>query len=327
MSYCEKCEHFEIIDNIKTCSRFNRPTSKCAGGCSFNRKTSAANQIWAENEKKLQEKRKEKIAQFLNKIVCGDSLEIMKKFPDNSIDVIITSPPFNIRRSSGNSWKYYQNRHDRLEKNATFKSAMLDQKGYDVHSDDMPYDEYVQWQKDCLAEMLRILKPTGFIFYNHKSRVQRGLLQSRWEILAQFPVRQIITWWRSNTANDINDSYFFNNVEQIYFIAKQRKSYLKKGANKFGLVWKIRPAYDKKKYKHPAPFPVELVDRCLDSLNLTADSIVLDPFVGGGTTALSALKHGINYIGIDLSPGYCKMAEENIELWKKEKLTINNETL
>lgn len=267
----------------------------------------------------LTEDQKRLINPFLDKIVCGDSLETMKKLPDNSIDVIITSPPYNLRNSpSSGSIKYYSNRRDRLEKNATFKSSMLDHNGYDVHSDDMPYDEYVQWQKNCLTEMLRVLKPTGFIFYNHKSRVQKGLLQSRWEIVSNFPVRQVITWWRGKTANDINDSYFFNNVEQIYFIAKQRKSYLKKGANKFGLVWQIHPAYDKKKFKHPAPFPLEIPDRCLDSVNLTPDSIVLDPFMGGGSVAVSALNHGIHYIGIDLSPGYCQMAEERIAEWKSQ---------
>jgi modification methylase len=196
---------------------------------------------------------------------------------------------------------------------------LYDGKGYDVHSDDMPYDEYIKWQRNCLTEMLRVLKPTGFIFYNGKTRVQRGLLEMKFfEILEGFPLRQIITWWRSNTANDINESYFYNTVEQIFFIAKQRKSYLKKGANKFGLVWKIHPAYDKKKFKHPAPFPLEIPDRCLDSVDLTPDSVVLDPFMGGGTTALSALKHGIHYIGIDLSPGYCQMAQENIINWKIE---------
>ena len=313
MSACETCQYCDVINRY--CNRMQKTLQKCAGGCKFNRKDIKTE----EDIRKEEEARKTALLPFLDKIICGDSLETMKKLPDNSIDAIITSPPYNIRNSSGGSWKYYANRRDRLELNGLFKSSLLDKQGYDVHSDDMPYDEYVQWQKNCLAEMLRVLKPTGFIFYNHKSRVQKGLLQSRWEIVGDFPVRQVITWWRGKLANDINDSYFFNNVEQIYFIAKQRKSYLKKGANKFGLVWQITPAYDKKKYKHPAPFPIELPDRCLDSLNLTSDSIVLDPFMGGGSVALSALKHNIHYIGIDLSPGYCQMAEERIVEWHKEK--------
>jgi modification methylase len=312
MSYCEQCEHCDKEQHF--CNRLDKPLIRCAGGCKFNRK----NAISEEELQRIEEERKQKLTPFLDQIICGDSLEIMKKIPDNSVDVIVTSPPYNLRNSTGGSVKYYSNRRDRIEKNALFKSKMLDGNGYDVHSDDMPYDEYIQWQRNCLTEMLRVLKPTGFIFYNHKQRVQAGLLQHRMEILEGFPLRQIITWWRSNTANDINRSYFYNTVEQIFFIAKQRKSYLKKGANKFGLVWKIHPAYDKKKFRHPAPFPIEIPDRCLDSVDLTPDSVVLDPFMGGGTVALSALKHGIHYIGIDLSPGYCQMAQENIINWKIE---------
>jgi modification methylase len=309
MSNCKCCDGFLNVSGENFCTIHNKPLSKCAGGCSKNRKS---NLPTVEELRQIEDNKKLQLIPFINKIVCGDCLELMKQLPSDSIDVVVTSPPYNLRNSTGNAWKYFKNK-ERIEKNATFKTSMLNECGYDVHSDDMPYDEYVTWQRNCLSEMIRIIKPNGFIFYNHKSRVQGGLLQSRMEILDGFPLRQIITWWRGKTANDINDSYFFNNVEQIFFIAKQKKSYLKKGANKFGLVWQIHPAYNKKKYKHPAPFPIEIPDRCLDSLNLTEESIVLDPFVGCGTTAMSAIKHNIKYIGFDLSPEYCKIAEENIK--------------
>lgn len=69
-------------------------------------------------------------------------------------------------------------------------------KGYATYSDNMPYDEYITWQRNCLKEMMRLIPDNGAIFYNHKWRVQNGLIQDRHEIIHDFPVRQIIIWKR-----------------------------------------------------------------------------------------------------------------------------------
>ena len=60
----------------------------------------------------------------------------------------------------------------------------------------MPYDQYVEWQRECLRAMYRLLTDNGAIFYNHKWQIQAGLLQDRREIVEGFPVRQIIIWRR-----------------------------------------------------------------------------------------------------------------------------------
>ncbi len=65
----------------------------------------------------------------------------------------------------------------------------------------MPHDEYVAWQRACLSECMRVIKDDGAIFYNHKWRVQAGLLQDRSDIVAGFPVRQIIIWKRKGGIN------------------------------------------------------------------------------------------------------------------------------
>ena len=70
--------------------------------------------------------------------------------------------------------------------------------GYSHYNDCMPHDEYVKWQRACLKEMLRLIPDHGAIFYNHKWRVQGGLLQDRQDIIEGFPVRQIIIWKRKN---------------------------------------------------------------------------------------------------------------------------------
>lgn len=68
--------------------------------------------------------------------------------------------------------------------------------GYANYNDNLPHEEYTQWQRRCLGAMMKVLRDDGVIFYNHKWRVQGGLLQDRNDIVAGFPVRQIIIWKR-----------------------------------------------------------------------------------------------------------------------------------
>jgi site-specific DNA-methyltransferase (adenine-specific) len=234
-------------------------------------------------------------AEFLNQIITGDALRIMRQLPDASVDLIVTSPPYNLKNSTGNGLK-----DGRGGKWA--HAALID--GYDAHDDNMPYEEYVRWQRECLEEMLRLLPETGAIFYNHKWRVQGGLLQDRSEIVQGLPVRQIIIWKRKGGIN-FNPGYFLPTYEVIYLIAK-RQFKLAKGANRFGDVWEIP---QEQSNPHPAPFPVALAERMIAS---TTARVVLDPFVGSGTTAIAALNLGRSYIGIELSAQYCELARDRI---------------
>ncbi|MFO8701727.1 site-specific DNA-methyltransferase [Legionella pneumophila serogroup 2] len=236
------------------------------------------------------------IENFLNKIICGDTIDIMKKIPEGSIDLIVTSPPYNLKNSSGNGMK--DGRGGKWE-----NAALVN--GYSHHDDCMPHDKYVQWQKNCLREMMRLLKDDGAIFYNHKWRVQKGLLQDRQDIVGEFPVRQIIIWRRKGGIN-FNPGYFLPTYEVIYLIAKKNFKLAPK-ANALGDVWELPQEMNN---PHPAPYPLELMDRVIQSTNA---SIVLDPFVGSGTTAISAKKNGRSYIGIDISPEYVKMAEDRMK--------------
>ena len=196
------------------------------------------------------------------------------------------------------------------------------QNGYTNHTDNMPHSEYVAWQREALTEMLRVTSEDGAIFYNHKWRVQGGLLQDRSDILSGFPVRQIIIWKRSGGIN-FNPGYFVPTYEVIYLIAKPKFKLAPK-ANAIGDVWEIP---QERKNPHPAPFPVPLVERILQSVT---SQTVLDPFIGSGTTAIAALNCGKNYIGIDNSAEYVTMANDRISNWytnkndTKEKHGTNN---
>lgn len=236
---------------------------------------------------------------WLNKIHCGDCVNLMNKMPVGSVDLIVTSPPYNLRNSTGNGMK-----DGRGGKWA--KAKLIE--GYETHSDDMPHEEYVEWQINCLEAMMRVLADDGAIFYNHKWRVQGGLLQDREDIVSEFPVRQIIIWQRSGGFN-FNPGYFLPTYEVIYLICKTDFK-LAPQANALGDVWNIPQDSNN---PHPATFPVELAQRCIESTN---GKIVLDPFMGSGTTAIAAEASGRDWIGIDISKDYCKLAKERIRAAK-----------
>lgn len=229
-------------------------------------------------------------------IIHGDCLEVMRGMEGGSFDLVCTSPPYNLRNSTGNGmrggvcvgkWG-----------NAELKN------GYDGYDDAMEYGEYVEWQRACLGEMWRLLGDRGAIFYNHKWRVQGGLLQDRSDIVSGFPVRQVIIWKRSGGVN-FNRGYFLPTYEVIYLIAKEGFE-LAAGANRYGDVWEV---VQDRGNEHPASFPVGLSDLVCSSVGVGR---VLDPFMGSGTTGVSARKLGMDFVGIELSWKYCEMARSRL---------------
>lgn len=236
------------------------------------------------------------LEKYLNKIINGDCMEVLRKFPSNSIDIVVTSPPYNLKNSTGNGMK-----DGRGGKWAN--AALID--GYENYDDCMPNEEYAKWQHDVLLELVRVIKDDGAIFYNHKWRVQAGLIQDRRDIVYDVPLRQIIIWKRKGGIN-FNAGYFLPTYEVIYLIAKKDFK-LRPQANSYGDVWEIM---QEQRNDHPAPFPVELIDRIISS---TTGQIILDPFMGSGTTAVVAAGLGRDFIGIEKSAKYCESALERLE--------------
>lgn len=237
----------------------------------------------------------------LNKLILGDCLEEMRKLPSGSFDLVVTSPPYNLKNSTGNGMKD--------GRGGKWKNAEL-VNWYSNHHDCMPHDEYSKWQRNCLLEMLRVLSENGAIFYNHKWRVQNGLLQDRQDIVKGLPIRQIIIWKRKGGIN-FNQGYFLPTYEVIYLIAKKNFKLAPK-ANAFGDVWEFK---QEMKNPHPAPYPVALINRIISSTNAQR---ILDPFIGSGTTAIASIMNGREYLGIDISPEYIEMAENRIKEFKKQ---------
>ena len=242
------------------------------------------------------------IENYINTINCGDCIDFMNSLPAKSIGVVVTSPPYNLKNSTGNGMKD--------GRGGKWSNARLIN-GYANHTDDMPHEKYVQWQRDCLTAMMRLISDDGVIFYNHKWRVQGGLLQDRQDIVSGFPVRQIIIWKRSGGIN-FNDGYFLPTFEVIYMITKPNFK-LTAGINKLTDIWEIN---QERSNDHPAPFPVELALRCVQA---SPSGIVFDPFMGSGTTAIAAKMLKRKWIGVEISPEYCEMAKKRIKSYKSIK--------
>lgn len=236
------------------------------------------------------------LAHLTGVVHCADAIEFMsEKIPAESISCIVTSPPYNLKNSTGNGMKNGNG-------GKWPKAALM--KGYESHHDNMPHDKYVEWQRSCLTAMMRVLKNDGVIFYNHKWRVQNGFLQDRHDIVEGFPVRQIIIWKRAGGIN-FNQGYFLPTYEVIYMICKPDFK-LAEGANKMTDVWEIPQV---KGNDHPAPFPIELASKCIEA---SPGGVVLDCFMGSGTSAIAAISHNREWVGIELSKEYCTLANAKI---------------
>ena len=239
----------------------------------------------------------------LNTIVKIDVLEGMKLLPDKTIDVIITSPPYNKAGLNGiklgspkNNWK-----------------STIDYGG-DISIDCKSEDEYQKWQIDFLNECERVLKDDGSMFYNHKNRIHKGFIVSpyQWLLKTKLKIRQEITWNRGS-SNNIAPCRYIPSNEIIFWLTKSerisftRPIWLK---NKME-TWNIG---FKRNTKHPAPFPLEIPDTILDCIpNNNGDKVVLDPFMGSGTVAISAIKHDFHWLGFELLDEYVHMANNRIK--------------
>lgn len=234
-----------------------------------------------------------------NVIHTGDALAVLKTLPDNSVNCVVTSPPYNILNTTGGGF---------TSKKSRWKHRMIG--GYGgLCSDDMPHDEYIAWQRSILVECLRAIKPDGAIFYNHKWRVQDGKWQRLADdITAGLPVRQVIIWDRGSGFN-FNDGYFVPSYEVIYMLTGDDFR-LQKGHNVSGDVWRF-PA-DISDKVHPNAFPITLPMRCIRASTRPGD-IVIDPFAGSGTTLAAAKRLDRRYIGVELNPQYVALASKRLD--------------
>lgn len=230
-------------------------------------------------------------------LMLGDCLERMKEIPDGSVDMVFTSPPYNLGVSSGGGFP-------KGEAKGKWSGGDLSA-GYNNYDDAMPYDEYVAWQKKVLLECWRTLADDGAIYYNHKPRVQNGLLQMPLTLNPDLPLRQIVIWERNGGIN-FSPSFYLPTHEWIMILAKPKFRLRDKKASGAKDIWKIA---QERGSPHPAPFPVELPTIAIETTNA---QVILDPFMGSGTTGVACVNLGRNFIGIEMDENYFKIATDRI---------------
>ena len=241
----------------------------------------------------------------MNKIIVGDSEFVLKQLPDNCIDLIFTSPPYNFG---------------------------LD---YENHRDGVDWEKYFEKLFSIFKECIRVLKYGGRIIVNVQPLFSDYVPIHH--IISNFFMENKLIWkgeilWDKHNYNckytawgswkSPSNPYLKYTWEFLEIFCKGDLKH--EGDDKMADItadefkkwvyakWDIQPEYNMKKYGHPAMFPEELVERVLKLFSFKGD-IILDPFNGVGTTTAVAKKLSRNYLGIDISKEYCKKAEERLK--------------
>lgn len=240
----------------------------------------------------------------LNKIYNEDCLDTMSKIPDNYVNLIITSPPYN---------KNFYTKKNKIKKSDTANFRTIN---YDNYNDNLKPEIYINWQKKILKECCRILKEDGSIFYNHMD-ILNNHLTIHPSFIYDFYIKQILIWNRSNTPK-LDKNYFYPINEWIFWIKKNKESktkfYRKKAAFQKSII-NLRADI---KNNHPAPFPLQLANNFILSCSDVND-IIYDPFMGSGTTAIASIINDRNFIGSEISEKYNKVSNKRILEHKSQK--------
>lgn len=254
-----------------------------------------------------------KLNKYINKIITGDAEKTLKLLPSNSIDIIITSPPYNFGHNYAN----------------------------DVTQDTRNWDEYFRKLHSVWQECVRILKPSGRIAINiqplfsdyvpthhiiSKQLTDLGLLWKAEILWEKNNYNAKYTAWGSWKSPSMPYLKYTWEFIEVFDKESHKKTGQKENIDitdeEFKELvyakWKFPPENKMQEFHHPAMFPEELPYRLLKLFSYRGD-IVLDPFNGAGTTTLVAYKLKRKFIGIDISPEYCQTAIERIKQHTSQK--------
>ncbi len=247
-------------------------------------------------------------SECINRIFCKSS-ESMEELPDSSVHLMVTSPPYNVGKE---------------------------------YDDDLTLDEYRAFIKRVMSEVYRVLVPGGRACINIANLGRRPYLPIHAFIIQDmlelgFLMRGEIIWDKASSASPSTawgswcspqNPTLRDTHEYILVFCKQTFS----RSNPFNRqptisrdefleftksVWRF-PAEPATKVRHPAPFPVELPYRLIQLYTFEGE-VVLDPFIGSGTTAIAALKTGRVFVGYEIHPDYVALANQRIEAFLPQK--------
>ncbi len=242
---------------------------------------------------------------FIDQVVCADSEQFLKTLPDNSIDLILTSPPYNFG----------------LE--------------YSEHEDSVDWEKYFDKLYGIFRECIRVTKFGGRIVINVQPLFSDYIPIHHF--ISHFFTREKLIWkaeiiWEKHNYNckytawgswkSPSNPYFKYTWEFLEVFCKGEMK--KRGdKNKIDLTaeefkqwvygkWSIAPEKNMKDYGHPSMFPEELARRVLKMFSYQGD-VILDPFMGTGTTAVVAKKTSRHFLGVEISEKYCQIAKDRLE--------------
>ena len=245
------------------------------------------------------------INEYINRIILGDCLEVIKNIPDNSVDITFADPPFNLKKK------------------------------YNGYKDNKEFNAYLVWCKQWICEMVRITKPTGSIFVHNIPKWLTCYSNFLNEI-AYF--KHWIAWdapsapmGKTLQPSHYGILYYVKDIKKrkFYEIRYPHKrcrkcGYLLKdyGGKKMSLhpfgplvsdVWTDihRIKHNKYRDEHPCQLPIHLLERII-LMSTDENDIVLDPFVGTGTTVIAAKRLGRRFIGIDIDEIYVNITKNKL---------------
>jgi len=233
-------------------------------------------------------------------IIFNKSAEKMDDLIDNCISLTVTSPPYNVGKLSDNN---------------------------------LSDEEYWKLMRKCFKEVYRVTESGGRLVLNvanlgRKPYIPFSNMFTDLMLDLGFLMRGEIIWQKSKGANanfawgswlsasnpvirDIHEYCLVFSKEGMSKGSKGKSTIEKEEFMESTLsIWNINPARAKK-IGHPAPFPVELAERFINLYSYEKD-LILDPFIGSGTTALAASKLKRSYIGYEVNAEYCKLAEKRL---------------
>ena len=237
------------------------------------------------------------------RLILGDCTDVLQQLIDEGVkvDLVITSPPYNLAMTekSGGDLKVV----------------------YNKYKDDMPYDEYINWQIKILNMCYELLTDRGMIYYNHKDR--------RWNSGKYFfdpkavfynteiNMAQTIIWNRKGSVQHAT-GFWSPTHETVLVGYKNADKHMKVSLEfeNYGSVWEFPPHRDEVQI---ATFPVGLPERIIGAYQQYGKLTVLDPFMGSGTTGVASRRFDMNFIGIEIDDLHFNHAKDKIAKVEEEK--------
>lgn len=226
----------------------------------------------------------------LNKIYNEDCLDTMSRMPDNFVDLVVTSPPYNMRTRVQNG------KYTKREKSEHFS------KKYKFFSDDLPIDEFYQVHKKILEELLRVSK---LVCYNFQ--IVTGSKEAFFKIIGDFNIyiKDIIVWDKGHGQPSMHNQVLNSCYELILILENDKKCgrLIQNAKFERGKMDNIlRIGRGKKVHNtHGAVFPEKLAETLIEAFS-NPNELVYDPFMGSGTTAVVSKKFGLQWVGSELNP-------------------------